>query len=260
MPEPPRQNKPSLSASARLEFSGSPASAAGMREKLIVALDVPSAQAARELVSRIGDAAGFYKVGLQLFTAEGPGVVRDLAGAGHKIFLDLKLHDIPNTVSRAVKSAVGIGAHMLTVHAAAGTDVLRAAVDAAEGRLALLGVTVLTSLTDKDLRDTGVSSTTSGQVFRLASLAQSVGCAGVVTSPRETAFVRKSLGPGLIIVNPGVRPAGSGNDDQERTATPAEAIQAGASYIVVGRPITQAQDPAKAAAEIVLQMEQAPHH
>jgi orotidine-5'-phosphate decarboxylase len=231
-----------------------------MRESLIVALDVPNAQAAREVVSRVGHSAGFYKVGLQLFTAEGPALVRELAAAGHKVFLDLKLHDIPNTVSHAVKSAVGIGAHMLTVHAGAGTDVLRAAVDAAEGRLALLGVTVLTSFSDKDLRETGVSSTTSGQVFRLASLAQTVGCAGVVTSPRETAFIRKSLGPGLIIVNPGVRPAGSGKDDQERTATPAEAIQAGATYIVVGRPITQAQDPAKAAAEIVLQMEEAARH
>lgn len=233
-----------------------------MLDRLIVALDVPSAQAARQIVSRIGHAAGFYKVGLQLFTAEGPDLVRELVGAGHKIFLDLKLHDIPNTVSHAVKSAVAIGAHMLTVHAAAGSDALQAAAEAAGGRLALLGVTVLTSFSDEDLRETGVSSPVSEQVLSLASLAQSTGCAGVVTSPRETALVRKSLGPNLIIVNPGVRPAsaGSGKDDQERTATPAQAIQAGATYIVVGRPITQAQDPAKAAAQIVLEMEQAAYH
>jgi len=236
--------------------SMSPTSSSGrMLDRLIVALDVPSALAARQVVSRIGDAAGFYKVGLQLFTAEGPDLVRELVGAGHKIFLDLKLHDIPNTVSHAVKSAVAIGAHMLTVHAAAGSDVLQAAADAAGGRLALLGVTVLTSFSDEDLRETGVPSPVSEQVLRLASLAQSAGCAGVVTSPRETALVRKSLGPNLIIVNPGVRPAGMGKDDQERTATPAEAIQAGATYIVVGRPITQAQDPAKAATQIVLEME-----
>lgn len=240
--------------------SVSPLSSASMRDRLIVALDIPSAQAARQVVSRIGHAAGLYKVGLQLFTAEGPDLVRELVDAGHKIFLDLKLHDIPNTVSHAVKSAVAIGAHMLTVHAAAGSNVLQAAADAAGGRLALLGVTVLTSFSDEDLRETGIPNTTSEQVLRLASLAQNAGCTGVVTSPRETALVRKSLGANLIIVNPGVRPAGTGKDDQERTATPAEAIQAGATYIVVGRPITQAQDPAKTAAQIVLEMEGTAYH
>src|SRR5215471_9867952 len=134
-----------------------------MRERLIVALDTPSAQAAREIVSRIGDAAGIYKVGLQLFTAEGPGLVRELVSSGHRVFLDLKLHDIPNTVSHAVKSAVGLGVHMLTVHAGGGTDVLRAAVDAAGPNLAILAVTVLTSLSDRDIQETGIPVPVSDQ-------------------------------------------------------------------------------------------------
>jgi orotidine-5'-phosphate decarboxylase len=228
-----------------------------MRERLIVALDVPNAQAARELVSRIGDAASVYKIGLQLFTAEGPGLVRELVNSGHKVFLDLKLHDIPSTVRHAVKSALDLGVSMLTVHASGGADVLRAAVDAADQRLSILAVTVLTSFKSEALREIGVSSAMADQVLRLATLAQSAGCAGVVTSPRETALVRKSLGEDLVIVNPGIRPAGAGKDDQERTATPAQAILAGATHIVVGRPITQAQDPARAAENIVLEMEQA---
>jgi orotidine-5'-phosphate decarboxylase len=230
------------------------------RERLIVALDVSTAQAARQLVSCIRDNAGMYKVGLQLFIAEGPDLVRELVGAGHKVFLDLKLHDIPNTVSQAVKSAVESGACLLTVHASAGSDSLRAAVDAAAaaaGRLGILGVTVLTSFDDDDLRETGVAGDVAKQVAHLALLAKGAGCAGVVTSPRETALIRKLLGPEMAIVNPGVRPLGSGKDDQERTATPAEAILAGASHIVVGRPITKAEDPARAAAKIVLEMEQA---
>jgi orotidine-5'-phosphate decarboxylase len=227
------------------------------QERLIVALDVSTAQAARELVSRIGDNAGMYKVGLQLFVAEGPDLVRELVGAGRKVFLDLKLHDIPNTVSHAVNSAVNSGASLLTVHASAGSDSLRAAIDAAAGRLAILGVTVLTSFDDDDLRETGVPSDVAKQVVHLASLAKARGCAGVVTSPRETALVRKLIGQEMAIVNPGIRPLGSGKDDQERTATPTDAILAGASHIVVGRPITTAEDPARAAAKIVLEMEQA---
>jgi orotidine-5'-phosphate decarboxylase len=228
-----------------------------MRERLIVALDVQNAQAARDLVSRIGDAAGIYKVGLQLFTAEGPDLVRELVGSGRKVFLDLKLHDIPNTVSHAVKSAVGLGVSMLTVHASGGADVLRAAVEAADQRLAILAVTVLTSFKAEDLHGIGVSADIADQVLRLTSLAQRAGCAGVVTSPRETSLVRKSMGQGPVIVNPGIRPAGEAKNDQERTATPAQAILAGATHIVVGRPITRAEDPAKAAGSIVLEMEQA---
>lgn len=227
------------------------------RERLVVALDVPHADAARKLVDRIGDAAGVYKVGLQLFTAEGPRLVQELAGSGRKVFLDLKLHDIPNTVAHAVKSAAALGAGMLTVHGAGGRDMLRAAAEAADRRLTLLAVTVLTSFSDDDLHKIGVPDAIPDQVLRLAGLAQEAGCAGVVTSARETALVREAMGPNLVIVNPGVRPAGSGKDDQERTATPAEAIRAGASYIVVGRPITKADNPARAADQIVLEIEQA---
>jgi len=232
-----------------------------MRDRLIVALDVPTAQAAQDLVHRIGDAAGLYKVGLQLFTAEGPGFIRELVASGRRVFLDLKLHDIPSTVGHAVRSAVGLGASMLTVHASGGGEMLRAAVEAAgQGQgsgPAILAVTVLTSFEDDDLHEVGVPSSTAGQVLHLASLAKSTGCAGVVTSARETTAVRRALGPSLGIVNPGIRPAASSKDDQERIATPAEAIQAGASHIVVGRPITRSQDPARAAAEIVLEMERA---
>lgn len=227
-----------------------------MRERLIVALDVSNARAARQLVSSIGDAAGIYKIGPQLFTAEGPSLVREFVDSGRKVFLDLKLHDIPNTVGRAVKSAADLGVSMLTVHASAGRDVLRTAVEAAGQRLAILAVTVLTSFDDEDLQEIGVPCATSGQVIRLATLARRAGCAGVVTSPRETALVRGSLGEGFAIVNPGVRPAGAIKDDQERTATPGDAIAAGATHIVVGRPITQAEDPARAAQKIVLEMEQ----
>ena len=233
-----------------------PPEATPMRERLIVALDVSSAQAARELVSTIGAAAGIYKVGLQLFAAEGPGLVREFVNSGLKIFLDLKLHDIPHTVSRAVKAAADLGVTMLTVHSSAGSAVLRAAVEAAGGKLAILAVTVLTSFSDEDLDETGVSDPVASQVLRLAALARGAGCWGIVTSPRETASIRTFMGEGFAIVNPGVRPAGAGKDDQERTATPAEAIRAGATYIVVGRPITQSTDPAGRAREIILEMEQ----
>jgi orotidine-5'-phosphate decarboxylase len=230
-------------------------SSADMRQRLIVALDVSTASLARELVARIGGAAGVFKVGLQLFAAEGPGFVRELADAGHKVFLDLKLHDIPNTVAQAVKSASKLGVSMLTVHAAGGSEMLRAAVDAA-GNTAILAVTVLTSFSDDDLHQTGVTDRLSEQVLRMTSLARQAGCAGVVSSARETALIRESAGDGLIIVNPGIRPVGTSLDDQERVATPRAAVSAGATYIVVGRPITQAGDPAKAAENIVLEMEQ----
>lgn len=227
------------------------------RDKLIVALDVSDAEAARRLVSQLKGSAGMFKVGLQLFTAEGPGLVRELVGSGHRVFLDLKLHDIPNTVSHAVRSAASLGVSMLTVHAGAGADALRAAVEAAGSATAVVAVTVLTSFDDDDLHQIGVPQAVAGQVLHLAALARSAGCAGVVTSPRETALVRQAQGANFAIVNPGVRPAGSQKDDQERTATPGEAIRAGASHVVVGRPITKAKDPARAAEEIVLEMDKA---
>src|SRR5438445_4650974 len=243
-------------ASRLPEIMVSPASS-GMRERLIVALDVSTAAEAQKLVQRVGDAAGIYKVGLQLFTAEGPGLVRELVRSGKRIFLDLKLHDIPNTVAHAVKSAAELGVHMLTIHASGGAAMLRAATEAAAGRVNILGVTVLTSLNDEDMQEIGISGRVSDQVLRMASLARSAGCQGIVTSPREALMVRKSLGEGFAIVTPGVRPAGAETHDQQRTATPAQAIGNGASHIVVGRPITHAADPAKAAEAMISELEQA---
>jgi orotidine-5'-phosphate decarboxylase len=236
--------------------TASPASS-GMRERLIVALDVSSGGEAQKLVARLGDAAGIYKVGLQLFTSEGPSIVRDLVASGRRVFLDLKLHDIPTTVALAVKSAAELGVHMLTVHASGGTAMLRAATEAAAGRLSILAVTVLTSLNDEDMQEIGVSGRVSDQVLRMAALAQSAGCQGIVTSPRESLMVRKSMGKGFAIVTPGIRPAGAEANDQQRTATPEQAISNGASHIVVGRPITHAEDPATAAGAIISEMEQA---
>src|SRR5947209_5622173 len=227
-----------------------------VRDRLIVALDVSTAQEAQRLVQQVGEAAGFYKVGLQLFTAEGPGIVRELVSSGRKVFLDLKLHDIPNTVSHAVQSAADLGVSMLTVHASGGAGMLKAAVEAAGRRLSLLAVTVLTSLNDEDVQEIGYSGTTLDQTLRVAALARSAGCEAVVTSPRVVSALRKMLGEGFGIVVPGVRPQGSDRNDQARIATPAQTIEAGASHIVVGRPITQAADPAKAAEAILGEISQ----
>jgi len=232
----------------------SPASSQ-MRERLIVALDVSTAVGAQTLVQRIGDSAGIYKVGLQLFTAEGPKIVRDLVASGRQVFLDLKLHDIPNTVGHAVQSAVELGAHMLTVHASGGTAMLRAASEASAGRINLLAVTVLTSLNTDDLHEVGVPDQIEGQALRMAALAKSTGCQGIISSPRELTALRKSLGSEFLVVTPGIRPAGAETHDQQRIATPALAIANGASHIVVGRPITHAPDPALAAQAIISEME-----
>lgn len=226
------------------------------RERLIVALDVSSAAAAQKIVTAVGDSALTYKVGMQLYTAKGPAVVRDLAASGRRVFLDLKYHDIPNTVGAAVAEAAKLGVSMLTVHAAGGEKMLRAAADAAKTnpQLVLLGVTVLTSLGEDDLEKTGVHGTVKENVVRLASLALKNGCRGIVTSAREAPAVRAKLGHEFPIVAPGVRPAGSHVGDQVRVVTPAEAIAAGASHIVVGRPITEAADPAAAARAILAEM------
>jgi orotidine-5'-phosphate decarboxylase len=228
-----------------------------MRERLIVALDVSTAEETRVLVQRIGEAAGIYKVGLQLFTNEGPSIVRDLVASGRRVFLDLKLHDIPNTVGHAVKAVVELGAYMLTVHASGGTAMLRAASEAATGQLNILAVTVLTSLNNEDLQATGISGRVTDQALRMAALAREAGCDGIVSSPHEALAVRKALGEGFAIVTPGIRPAGSESNDQQRIATPAMAIANGASHIVVGRPITQASNPQKSAAAIIAEMEAA---
>jgi orotidine-5'-phosphate decarboxylase len=227
------------------------------RERLIVALDVSNAREAHDLVQRIGDAAGVYKVGLQLFTAEGPAFVRELVRSGRKVFLDLKFHDIPNTVGQAVRQAVELGVSMLTVHGSGGSTMLKAATDAANGRITLLAVTVLTSMNDEDLQEVGIAGRPLDQVLRIAALAKAAGIGGVVASPQEAAQIRKALGEGFAIVTPGVRPAGLSLDDQQRVATPAGAIAAGASHLVVGRPITHAPNPADAAQAILHEIEQA---
>ena len=216
------------------------------RQRLIVALDVSTAAAAHKIVSAVGESALSYKVGMQLYTAEGPQVVRDLVASGRRVFLDLKYHDIPNTVGHAVREAAQLGVSMLSVHAAGGGRMLQAAVDAARDRsgLMVLAVTVLTSMDEHDLERIGVRGTVVDGVIRLATIALANGCHGVITSAREASTLRADLGDDFAIVTPGVRPAGSSAHDQIRIVTPSEAIASGASHIVVGRPITEAADPA----------------
>ena len=227
------------------------------RHRLIVALDVSSAAAAQKIVAAVGDSASCYKVGMQLYTAEGPRVVRDLVGSGRRVFLDLKYHDIPNTVAAAVCEAATLGVSMLTIHASGGGKMMRAATEAArtgKADLKVLAVTVLTSLDDNDLDKIGVKGRVQDQVLRLAALALADGCHGVVASAQEAYALRSELDGDFAIVTPGVRPAGSERGDQARTATPAEAIAAGATHIVVGRPITAAADPASEARAILSQI------
>jgi orotidine-5'-phosphate decarboxylase len=196
----------------------------------------------------VGDAAVFYKVGKQLFTAEGPQVVRELTAAGKKVFLDLKYHDIPTSVAGAVGEAAKLAADMVTVHASGGGKMLRAAVEAAKARpgMAVLAVTVLTSFDDDDLDKIGVRGRVLDQVMRLAAIALTDGCQGLVASAREARQLRAEFGNEFLLVTPGVRPTGAPAGDQTRVVTPAEAFAAGASHIVVGRPITEASDPAAA--------------
>jgi orotidine-5'-phosphate decarboxylase len=227
------------------------------RQRLIVALDVSSAAAAQKIVAAVGDSASSYKVGMQLYTAEGPQIVRDLVASGRRVFLDLKYHDIPNTVAAAVGEAAGLGVSMLTVHASGGSKMMRAATDAARDRnpaLMVLAVTVLTSLDDNDLYKLGVHGRVQDQVLRLSALALASGCQGVVASAREASALRSELEGDFVIVTPGVRPLGADPDDQARVVTPAEAIAAGATHIVVGRPITGAVDPAGEARAILGQI------
>jgi orotidine-5'-phosphate decarboxylase len=227
------------------------------RQRLIVALDVSSAAAAQKIVAAVGDSAFCYKVGMQLYTAEGPQVVRDLVASGRRVFLDLKYHDIPNTVAGAVREAAGLGVNMLTVHASGGGKMLRASTEAARSTnaaLMVLAVTVLTSLDDNDLDKLGIHGRVQDQVLRLAALALANGCHGVVASAQEASALRSELEGDFAIVTPGVRPAGAEPGDQARVVTPAEAIAAGATHIVVGRPITAAADPASEARAILGQI------
>ena len=225
-------------------------------ERLIVALDVPSASEATKIVVSLGETVKFYKVGMQLYTAEGPQVVRDLIASGKLVFLDLKYHDIPNTVAAAVRGAVQLGVSMLTVHASGGTKMLKAAVEASgvgtsKVSTKLVAITVLTSMDEQQLHETGVRGELLDQVVKLGSIALDAGCAGVVSSAREVKALRARLGTGFLAVTPGVRPAGAAHGDQARVVTPAGAVAAGATHIVVGRPITTAPDPVAVAKKIL---------
>jgi orotidine-5'-phosphate decarboxylase len=228
------------------------------RERLIVALDVSTATEAQKIVASLGASVQTYKVGMQLYTAEGPQVVRDLVATGKRVFLDLKYHDIPNTVAAAVREAAQLGVSMLTVHASGGTKMLRAAAEAAREKGSgpqVLAVTVLTSMDVEDLSATGVPGQVVDQVVRLASMALKAGCAGVVSSAQEVRALRAKLSRDFLAVTPGVRPAGSAHGDQARVVTPAEAVASGATHIVVGRPITAAADPSSEAERILREMQ-----
>jgi orotidine-5'-phosphate decarboxylase len=220
--------------------------------RVIVALDVESSARAAKLVEQLGAATSFYKVGLQLLTADGPAIVRELVAAGKQVFLDLKLFEIPNSVAGAVAAAGQLGVSMVTVHASGGSAVLRAAVDAARPypQLKVLALTVITSLRDQDLVEVGVSASVHEQVVRLARLAVQAGCHGVVASPQEAQLLRGVLPMGSLIVTPGTQSPGEAQSDQARTSTPAEAIRAGATHLIVGRSITRSPDPALAFAAL----------
>ncbi len=224
------------------------------RERLIVALDLSSVEAAEALVAQLGDAVLFYKIGYQLAYAGGLSYAQKLTGSGKQVFLDLKLHDIGNTVAQGVKSVARLGATFLTVHAYPQT--MQAAVDAREGTLRILGVTVLTSYDDGDLKAAGYATSVKALVASRAEKARALGVDGLVCSPEEAANVRPIAGAGMALVTPGIRPAGAAAGDQKRIMTPAAAIAAGADYLVVGRPIVTAPDPRAAADAIVAEIAQ----
>ena len=225
------------------------------RDRLIVALDVPDAPAARALLDRLAGHVGLFKVGSQLFTAAGPDLVREIVGRGERVFLDLKYHDIPNTVSGAIAAASRLGVTLVDVHGLGGRAMMEAAVGALPATgTRLLAITVLTSHDEAALERIGLGGPIPGAVRRLALLAREAGVDGVVASPHEVALVREACGPDFLIVTPGIRPAGAAKGDQARLATPAAALAAGADYLVVGRPITEAADPAAAADAIVREM------
>jgi orotidine-5'-phosphate decarboxylase len=226
------------------------------KEKIIVALDTPDSISALRLVDDLKDAISWVKVGLQLFTAQGPAIVTALKERRLKVFLDLKFHDIPNTAHEAMRSAVRLGADMATIHLSGGSRMVRSAIEATVGSpLLVLGVTVLTSFDEAELRGIGVQRTPEEQVAELAALGCRCGLRGVVCSPREITLLRSKFGDSLKIVTPGVSPAGSGTDDQQRVMTPAEAVRAGASHLVIGRPITAARSPREETLRIAEEIE-----
>jgi orotidine-5'-phosphate decarboxylase len=230
------------------------------KQRLIVALDVPTAEAAFDLAGQLEDQCQWFKVGLELYIAAGPAIVEKLVGRGHSVFLDLKLHDIPNTVAAAVRSAASLGAGLLTIHALGGPAMLGAAREAAMGFKnppELLAVTVLTSMDQAQLNAVGVARTPAEEVAVLAGVGLEAGIRGFVCSPQEVSALRTLAGPEGVLVTPGIRPAGADLGDQQRIATPTYALDHGASYLVVGRPITQAADPAMAAEAILLEIAEA---
>jgi len=231
-------------------------SSAAAKDKIIVPLDVPTIEASRALVRRVGGAIGFFKVGSQLFTAAGPTVVREIKASGARVFLDLKFHDIPNSVRRAVESACALGVEMLTVHLSGGRSMCEAAVvGRGTAKTLILGVTVLTSLNDAAIAEVGYKTSVEDEVLLLADLAKHAGITGLVASPLELLAIRNRFGPLFTTVIPGIRPKWSEPGDQSRTMTPAEALNAGADYLVIGRPITAASDPLDAVKRIVDELE-----
>jgi orotidine-5'-phosphate decarboxylase len=228
-----------------------PAASQTPKDKLVIALDVPGRHEALRLVERLSGLVGMFKIGNQLFTAEGPELVRDIVKAGERVFLDLKFHDIPNTVAGAVESAAKLGVSIINVHTLGGTEMMRAAAHAVGDRgllwitrPAVLGVTVLTSMDKSDLADVGITSDLRGEVVRLAALARDSGLDGIVASPHEIRLIRECItAENFIILTPGIRPAWSAKSDQKRVATPADAIRDGADFLVIGRTVTDSNDP-----------------
>ena len=235
-----------------------------MRERLIVALDLDDLEAATELVRSLAREVGMFKIGKQLFTHAGPQAVRLIQSLGGEIFLDLKFHDIPNTVAKAAIEATRLGVKMFNVHASGSLEMMRLTVKEVERvsrqqklrRPIMLGVTVLTSLGQEDLQRLGVEHKIADQVVRLALLTKEAGMDGVVASPHEVADIRQACGQRFVIVTPGIRPADTQRNDQQRVMTPADAVRAGVDYIVVGRPILEAKNPIMAAREIVAKMDE----
>jgi orotidine-5'-phosphate decarboxylase len=229
------------------------------KDRLAVALDFPTEHEALKLVDQLDETCQWYKVGMELYYAAGNSIVQKLRDRGFNVFLDLKLHDIPNTVAGAVRSATQAGASLLTIHASGGAAMMTAAAEAASAPNAprLLAVTVLTSMDANELAGIGITASPAEQVLRLAELAKKSGINGMVCSPEEVALLRKETGPDTLLVIPGIRPAGADIGDQKRIATPAQAIAQGASLLVVGRPITRAANPAAAAQSILNEIEQA---
>ena len=224
------------------------------QEIIIVALDVPTKEKALALVKQLRDQISFFKIGLQLYTAEGPEIVRAVLATGAKVWLDIKLHDIPNTVGRAVESASRLGVHMLTIHLSGGGEMIRAAIAARANDMLLLGVTVLTSATEQTLREVGIPGTVEDEVLRLAKLGVEAGIDGVVASPHEIRKLRAEFGNKIKIAVQGIRPTWAAPGDQKRFMTPRMALEAGADYIGIGRPITAHQQPSEAVAKILQEL------